>query len=251
MKEREKIIATSLMVLLLVTWAGFIVHRAPRFAGSAWGGAFAVTGAVLMLFPLAYSAIKRISWLKRICTRRVRMRTWLAIHIYAGLLGPLLVLIHTGHKFNSPLGVMLTALTLIVVISGFVGRYLMGKIGTELREKRRQLTSARASFDAMAAQLATQPETLERLSRWGLMKRTAAALLLQEDGVLQSEQPQLRALQLAETVSDLEHAIQTHEFFKAAFGAWLRLHIVLSAGLYVLLGLHIWAAIHFGLRWFA
>ena len=250
MKEREKIVATSLLVLLLVAWAGFLVHRAPRFAGSAWGGAFAVTGAVLMLVPLFYSAIKRIPWLKRVCTRRVRMRTWLAIHVYAGLLGPLFVLIHTGHKFNSPLGVLLTALTLIVVVSGFVGRYLMGKVGSELREKRQQLATAQASFDAMASQLATEPELQERLTRWGVLKRTAATFLLQDDSVSQAP-PQLRALQLAETVSDLEHAIQTHEFFKAAFGAWLRLHIVLSVGLYVLLALHVWAAIHFGLRWFA
>ena len=54
---------------------------------------------------------------------------------------------------------------------------------------------------------------------------------------------------LAESVADLEYAIRTHELFKRWCSRWLKLHIVLSAILYVLLALHIWASIHFGLRW--
>ena len=45
--------------------------------------------------------------------------------------------------------------------------------------------------------------------------------------------------------------MRTHEFFKRWFARSLKLHIVLSVILYVLLGLHIWAGIHFGLRWFS
>ncbi len=41
-----------------------------------------------------------------------------------------------------------------------------------------------------------------------------------------------------------------HEAFKRWFGKWLKLHIVISVLLYVLLALHVWAAVHFGLRWF-
>jgi hypothetical protein len=50
-------------------------------------------------------------------------------------------------------------------------------------------------------------------------------------------------------VADLEYAIRTHQIFKRWFAFSLKLHIVLSIVLYVLLGLHIWAGIHFGLRW--
>ena len=61
----------------------------------------------------------------------------------------------------------------------------------------------------------------------------------------------VRALDLAESLADLEYAIQTHETFRRLFGRWLRVHIVISLFLYVLLGLHVWAAVHYGLRWFA
>ncbi len=48
----------------------------------------------------------------------------------------------------------------------------------------------------------------------------------------------------------MEYAIKTHEQFKSWFGKWLKFHIALSVVLYALMALHIWAAVHFGLRWF-
>ena len=57
------------------------------------------------------------------------------------------------------------------------------------------------------------------------------------------------AVRLAETQADLEFALGSHELFKRFFSRWLKLHIAISMALYVLLGLHIWATIYFGLRW--
>ena len=56
------------------------------------------------------------------------MRTLLTVHIYTALCGSILVLLHTGHKFDSPLGMALTVMVLLVVLSGFIGRYLMSHI---------------------------------------------------------------------------------------------------------------------------
>ena len=56
-------------------------------------------------------------------------------------------------------------------------------------------------------------------------------------------------LRLSESIADVEYSIKTHENFKAWFGKWLKFHIVISIILYALMALHIWAAIHFGLRW--
>jgi hypothetical protein len=85
MKERERVVVSGLVVLLLILWLGFFVHSSPRFAGSLWGGVFGVTGAVLVLVPLAYMIVKRISPLKKQVTRWVSMRTLLNWHIYAGI----------------------------------------------------------------------------------------------------------------------------------------------------------------------
>ncbi len=55
---------------------------------------------------------------------------------------------------------------------------------------------------------------------------------------------------LVESIADVESAIEARETLKRWFSRWLRLHIALATGLYLLLALHVWAGIHFGLRWF-
>jgi len=56
-----------------------------------------------------------------------RMSTWLRFHIFTGLVGPYMVLLHTSWKFNGLAGVT-TLLTVVIVISGFVGRYIYTRI---------------------------------------------------------------------------------------------------------------------------
>lgn len=56
-------------------------------------------------------------------------------------------------------------------------------------------------------------------------------------------------MELAESIANLEYAIKTHETFRWWFGFWFWIHVTASALMYVLLALHIWAGIHYGLRW--
>jgi hypothetical protein len=204
-----------------------------------------VSGAALMLVPLAYLVVKRVPPLKRAVTARVPMRTLLAWHIYAGILGPILGLLHTGHKFQSPLGIALTAMMLLVVLSGFVGRYLMGQFSEQIREKKEMLTGLELAYRQTAGELAAHPEQAAMVRPFaGFGARLAAGLLVPDADVG-------RALRLAESMADLEYAIKTHEAFKRAFARWLKFHIVISLALYALLTLHVWAGIYFGLRWFA
>lgn len=246
MKDRERIVVSGLVMLMLLTWLGFAFHRSPDFAGSLWGGVFGVAGAALMLVPLLYLFIKRIPRLKKLATKHITMRTWLVWHIYAGIFGPILVILHTGHKFESALGIALTGMTLIVVISGFIGRYLMSFISGELRDKRATLTALRQEYDLLAAKKSNSvvlpdPDNLvhpfrARITAW----------------FLPASHPEVvKTLHLAESIADLEYAIASNKKFKKAFGIWLKFHIVISFVLYGLLGLHIWASIHFGLRWFS
>jgi hypothetical protein len=251
MKERERLVVSGLVVLLLLLWLGFLVHRSPRFAGSAWGGLFGVSGAVLMLVPLAYSLVKRVKWVKERIGRWVTMRTLLSWHIYAGILGPILALLHTGHKFDSPLGIALTAMMLLVVLSGFTGRYLMGYFTHELLEKRQMLDALKATYDQTKGELARQAEQAALLGTFsGFFSRLLAGLFIPSPAAPGGMASPVRALRLAESMADLEYAIKTHETFKRWFASWLKFHIVISAVLYVLLALHVWSGIHFGLRWF-
>jgi len=251
-REREPLVATALVMIILVVWWGGAFHVSPRFAGSPLGGALGVSGALLMLGPAVYSVIKRFKPIKTAVTRHVPMRTLLAWHIYAGLLGSLLVLLHTGHKFESVLGKSLTALTLIVVLSGFVGRYLLRQIGDDARRKRGLLSRLYEAYDAASERLTMEPERRELIHP--LRSALVRAFLTESPatdapGVMDVGSP-LAVARLVGSIADVESAIKARETLRRWFSRWLRLHIVLAAGLYLLLGLHVWAGIHFGLRWF-
>lgn len=252
MKERDRLVVGGLVVLLLILWLGFLIHRSPRFAGSAWGGVLGVSGGLLMLVPLAYLIVKRVPFLKKAVTKRVSMRILLAWHIYAGVLGSILALLHTGHKLVSPLGIALTAMTLLVVASGFVGRYLMNQFSQTIREKREILTQFELAYRSMAGELAAHPEQAALLRPLtGFWPRLLVRFLVEARATSQAVLgAPVRALRLAESMADLEYAVKTHETFKRWFARWLGFHIVISGVLYALLAVHVWAGIHFGLRWF-
>lgn len=252
MNERERIIVTALFVLLIFSWLGFVVHVSPRFAGSLIGGMFGVAGALLILFPLLYLVIKRVPPLKRAVTRRVPMGTLLRWHVYAGIIGPILALIHTGHKFQSPLGMSLTAMMLVVVTSGFIGRYLLSYISQSLKEKQATLNQLQQQYHLAALELQSQPDEASLLNIFsGFISRPILQLVTPSRyGVSTTLPLPARVLRLSESMADLEYAIRTHELFRSAFRRWLKIHIFISFILYGLLTAHIVSGLYFGLRWF-
>lgn len=251
MQEREQSIITGLVILLLVLALGFTVHRDPRFPGSLAGGVLGIVATVLMLIPLAYLVVKRIPWLKTRLTRIVSMRSFLAVHMYAGVLGPLLALLHSGHKFHSPLGITLTAMMLVVVLSGFVGRYLLRMITADMRQQQDTLTGLRAAYDHGAAELVQDGSQMATLRPYAGFWRRLVAVFFVNAGhdTVQPMPAAARALRLAESMADMEYAVRTHEICRRAFGSWLACHIMVTCILYLLLLLHIWSAWYFGLRW--
>jgi hypothetical protein len=245
MKKLEGFIVTSVVGLLLLTWLGFLVHRSPRFAGSGVGAVFGIAGAALMLITLVYPIVKRIPFLHARITKHFSKQTLLSLHIYTGIFGPLLAIIHTGHKFDSLLGNMLTAVMLLVVASGFAVRYLLTYATHEIKDKLILLQTARGDLDSAWGVLENSPVAMRGLPKG----RQIVAGLASFGFNLPYAGPAGEVVRVAESVADLEFAVHTHELFKRWFGRSLKLHIFLSVILYVLLGLHIWAEIHFGLRW--
>jgi hypothetical protein len=245
MKDRQGIIVTSVLSVLLLTWLGFLVHRSPRFAGSGAGAVFGIAGAVLMLVLLAYPLVKRVPFLHALVTPHVSMHSLLAAHVYAGILGPLLAIIHTGHKFDSVLGIALTAVMLLVVVNGFAVRYLLTYVGHEISDKLVLLQTARGDLDSAWGVIENSPAEVRALPNAPVLAAGLASLGID----LPSRGPAAEVTRIAESVADLEYSVRMHESFKRRFGRSLKVHIVLSVILYLLLALHIGSGIYFGLRW--
>ena len=246
MKDRGRFLVTTIFAVLIFGWLGFLVHTSPRFAGSGLGSAFGIAGAVLMLVSAAYVVVKRIPFIKRGVNKYVSQNTLITIHLYTGIVGALLGLIHTGHKYDSPLGIALTATMLLVVVSGYSVKYLLTYIATDMKDKLALLQTARGDLDSAWGVLESSPQERENLPNRPFLAAGLASLGLSSA----SDQPANRVMTLAESVADLEYSIRTHEWLKRWFSWGLMLHIVTSFAFLLLLGLHVWASIHFGLRWY-
>jgi xanthosine utilization system XapX-like protein len=122
MYHRNKELWLSFAATLLITgiyafvaWRGRAIPAASGFFGHLLG----VLGFILMLMTeLLYSLRKRSR-----TARWGRMSDWLQFHIFTGLVGPYMVLLHSSWKFNGLAGAV-TLMTLIIVLSGFIGRYI-------------------------------------------------------------------------------------------------------------------------------
>jgi len=123
------ILGTSVFYLVMVALLGGIPKASELF-----GHMLGILGFILMLMTeTLYSLRKR--------SRKAhwgRMATWLDFHIVTGIVGPFLVLLHSSWKFNGLAG-LVTLLTLVIVLSGFIGRYIYTAVprtvdGVELEE---------------------------------------------------------------------------------------------------------------------
>lgn len=235
MMDRQRFAVTELMVVLLILWLSFAVHRSPQFPGSLTGGVLAISGAALMvLVTIFYGLIKSIPPVKRLITRRISMRTLLTCHVYTSLVGAMLALLHTGHKLDNPLGIALVTTMLLTVLSGYIARYFLGFVSEELHEKQVLLGKLQTAYKNIGTEARLAAE--------------ASAVVGMTTGP-----PRLslgvRARSLSGSIADVEYSIKTHTLLKRRASRWLKLHAMVSGLFYLFLTLHVWAVIHFGIRW--
>jgi hypothetical protein len=114
-------------------------------AGDLFGHSLGILGFILMLLTeTLYSVRKR--------SRSARwgpMASWLQFHIFTGLVGPFMVLLHTSWKFNGLAGAT-ALLTIIIVVSGFIGRYIYTRIPRSLEGIELESPGSRLQAAALA-----------------------------------------------------------------------------------------------------
>lgn len=116
----------ALIAMILITGLYGLVMiftRGVRPASELFGHGIGIVGFILMLMTETLYSLRKRSR----SVRWGRMSTWLQFHILTGLVGPYMVLLHTSWKFNGIAGVT-TLFTVIIVISGVIGRYIFTRI---------------------------------------------------------------------------------------------------------------------------
>lgn len=214
----ERILVATGLLLLPALWLQGLLHQAPRFAGSLAGGLVGTAASVLMALPLAYALLKRLP--KAYAGRAPASA--LPLHVWATTAGALLAIIHSGHRVQSWLGLLLVAAMLLALLSGYVGRHYLHYVSLELRERRAAAARLRIEYDELAA-------------------RGAAAAGLQATAAA--------SVQVADALAELEYAIRADEWIRDRLRLWLPLHVAASVVFYALLVAHLVSAVLYGARW--
>ena len=124
LKGRELWMAalTAVLITIVYGWVVYITREIPA-ASDAFGHALGIFGFILMLMTETLYSLRKRSR----SARWGRMARWLEFHIYTGLVGPYMVLLHTSWKYNGLAGLTML-FTVIIVISGFIGRYIYTRV---------------------------------------------------------------------------------------------------------------------------
>lgn len=240
MRERGDILVGLMVAFILLFPLGYLIHVSSRFPGSLAGGIIGIAAAVLMVLTLPYVLVKHFRWAANASSRFITKPTLLAVHIYAGVLAAILGLIHAAHTLESPAGLILTGSILLTVLSGYVGRYLLGQLAKALRGRKSELASLQAAFlglDASSPAEAEEPP-LRNWRRFLFVAGEAPA-----EAAARDEES------LAAAMADTEFAVRAESATDALFRMWRWFHIVVGCVIYGVLVVHIGAAIYFGLRW--
>ena len=137
----------------LYTLAYLQRHAFPAASGLI-GHGIGIAGFLLMLGTATlYPLRKRV-----MDSRWGSMGAWLKYHMVAGLVGPYMVLLHTAMRFYG-LAAVAMGLTVVVVLSGVVGRYIYTSV-------------ARAADGALL--VASGPEAQQRRAALASRRRTLA-----------------------------------------------------------------------------
>lgn len=234
------------------------------------GQTLGMVGALLMLVPFLYMMRKRVSWLKSSGS----LRGWLEVHLFCGVVGPVLVTLHTSFKFNGIVSAAYWSMV-VVVLSGFIGRYLFVRIPRSIRGSelaRGELDARAESLKVEIADSAGSMEVLRRVEAFEQSEVPATArlsafdLFFGEIGLARRLRRFEGELQRAGLSADLaadvviltqERAVTLRRIAylqktKALFGVWHVFHLPLVYLLLVIVIAHVAITLYLGyvpFRW--
>jgi hypothetical protein len=245
---------------LVVVAAFSQVPPASQFFGHALG----ILGFILMLLTESLYSIRKRSRGARLG----RMADWLTFHIYTGIVGPYLVLLHSSWKFNGLAGV-LTLTTLLVVASGFIGRYIYTSIPRTADEVEIETDQVMRQIVAIEVELnrrmQAEPVILQSSARhlvaeqpfFGSVFRLFLVRTwldrkqrLQWNSIKKHSSPAERSHfteleRLARRRDALQRQVASLALARRLFSLWHAVHIPLGMLLFIAAFIHIAAAIYF------
>jgi len=258
-KSRELIYALVAIVFITILYLLMVaLERQTPAASSFYGHSMGILGFILMLATeILYTLRKRV-----ITARWGKMASWLEFHIFTGLVGPYLVLLHTSWQFNGLAGI-LSLLTLVIVISGFIGRYIYTAVP-------RNPDGVELSLAELEGQIQQVEETLARvmpqseikttpigsrsmvsptgmvIGRLGIELQNSLLNLRSMRGMSPAVRQQAQALhKLIDERNRMRRQVASMATARKLLSIWHAIHIPLGLTLFAMAFVHIIGAIYF------
>jgi hypothetical protein len=258
-------------VLLIGTSASYVYYSRREFThgGSTFGLAYGIAGTALILL-LAFFGIRKRWYRSRFGT----LEQWMQSHIYLGVLVLVILLFHTGGRFNDRIAVATLVLAIIVVASGIFGAILYITVPRLLTEVESNLTvediadqlnqlarsmariaSGRsAPFQRIYDELLRQT-TPGGLAGWRLILSRLGRKTRKDSGdwarliglVPREEQEELRQMfVVSRQRKELLLRLIYQQRYKNALESWLYIHVPFTIALLAFAVLHIAAVFYYG-----
>ncbi len=251
------ILTITLLYLLVVA----VLQKIPA-ASELFGHGIGIIGFLMMLATETLYTLRKRSR----SARWGRMASWLEFHIFTGLVGPYMVLLHSSWKYNGLAGIV-TLLTIIVVLSGFVGRYIYTAVprtadGIEIEAGALAIEGQRLQ-SAIENWLATQPEDTRSLAQRIGLNRDIQGSALNIRHTFQGISDRFRwfivSRRLDSTnrkkISELRNIMQRRETLRAQIASlamarrllaiWHAVHVPIGMALFTAAFIHVGAAIYY------
>ncbi len=252
-RNRELVLAGLAAILIGGLYAAASLTAGVPEAGRLLGHGLGVVGFVLMLATETLYSLRK----RAVRRARGRMSDWLQFHIFTGIVGPYLVLLHSAWSYKGLAGIVML-LTVIVVISGFVGRYIYTAVPRtsegdllEAEELERLIVEALAALRGSpeAAESANAPGPA---SWWSVLGRAPKDLadrfrrwldLRRLDSAARVEAAQVAALR--SRLRELQRQAASLSTARRLLSVWHTVHIPLGMALFIAAFYHIGAAMYF------
>ena len=243
------------------------LHQALKPSG-AIGHAFGYAGAGMVIIGvMLYSSRKRV----RALQGKGPMRSWLGVHIYLCLTGPVIITLHTAMKLHG-FGVYSFWSMWIVAASGIAGRWLYQQFPRTIRGTEMTIDDVRDERKLLRERLISvyrvREAALDEIDRFA--ERSAARLkgrglltlplLFIDDVARPMRVARLRrklqlhfpahaarqAIALVKRQVALERRVAFLEPFKRLFLYWHITHLIFFFAMFILLVIHIGSELYFG-----
>jgi xanthosine utilization system XapX-like protein len=216
-------LALALVAVIVVTalYATLLATVGMPRPGSLAGHALGIIGLTLMLMTETLYSLRKRAMRRPWGT----MRAWLRFHIVTGIVGGWLVFLHAAGSFQGLAG-WLTAMTGVVVASGFIGRYIYTAVPRTADGVMVEAQVLQAQLATLRAELTSQTRSVGRQSAVGTAgsadERVAAARLRQ-----------------------LERQVSALRWARRSLATWHTIHIPLGMVLFVTAFVHVAASLYY------